>query len=164
MKAFLLAAGKGERLQPLTYDVPKALINVKGKPLIQWNIERLKRCGIRDIIINLHHLGQKIEDFLEDGSKFGVNIQYSKEFLEANYLPVEKVLTRAENGEHEYRYSEWNQFFKDSKFSVIQSLIIVENNKLHKVKNDAGLDEILVDYELGGFERQKVIYLLKSMK
>jgi MurNAc alpha-1-phosphate uridylyltransferase len=79
MKAFLLAAGKGERLQPLTYDVPKALINVKGKPLIQWNIERLKRCGIRDIIINLHHLGQKIEDFLEDGSKFGVNIQYSKE-------------------------------------------------------------------------------------
>lgn len=79
MKAFLLAAGKGERLQPLTYDVPKPLINVKGKPLIQWNIERLKRCGISDIIINLYHLGQKIENFLEDGSKFGVNIQYSKE-------------------------------------------------------------------------------------
>jgi len=79
MKAFLLAAGKGERLKPLTDQIPKPLINIKGKPLIEWNIERLARNGIKEVIINVFHLGHMIEDFLGDGSKYDVRIIYSKE-------------------------------------------------------------------------------------
>ena len=79
MKAFLLAAGKGERLKPLTNEVPKPLIKVRGKPLIQWHVERLKSSGINEIVINLFYLGHMIEEFLGDGSKFGLTIKYSKE-------------------------------------------------------------------------------------
>lgn len=91
-----------------------------------------------------------------------LNVQYSKEFLIENYLPENKVLTREENGEHEYRYSEWEFFFENSNFTIVDSLVVIEKDKDKKVVNDAGIKEIFVDFELGGFERQKVIYLLKK--
>ena len=79
MKAFLLAGGKGERLQPLTHSIPKPRVLIHGKPLIQRNIETLRESGSKDIIINLFYLGNKIEEFLGDGSKLGVEIRYSRE-------------------------------------------------------------------------------------
>ena len=79
MKAFILAAGKGTRLRSLNSNLPKPLIKIKGKPLILWNIERLRECGIKDFVINLFHKGEQIKEFLGDGSKYGVNIQYSEE-------------------------------------------------------------------------------------
>tara|TARA_B100001093_G_scaffold511743_1_gene580290 strand:+ start:7783 stop:8619 length:837 start_codon:yes stop_codon:yes gene_type:complete len=91
-----------------------------------------------------------------------LNVQYSKEFLIENYLPENKVLTREENGEHEYRYSEWELFFENSNFTIVDSLVVIEKDKDKKVVNDVGIKEIFVDFELGGFERQKVIYLLKK--
>lgn len=79
MKAMILAAGRGERMRPLTNNCPKPLLKVKGKALIEYHILGLKKAGVTDIVINHAHLGQQIEDYLGDGSRFGVSIYYSPE-------------------------------------------------------------------------------------
>ena len=79
MKAMLLAAGRGERMRPLTDHTPKPLLEVAGKPLIVWHIENLVRAGIRELVINHAHLGMLIEQALGDGSRFGAHIEYSPE-------------------------------------------------------------------------------------
>ena len=79
MKAMILAAGRGERMRPLSDHTPKPLLPVGGKPLIVWQIERLAAAGIDEIVINHAHLGAQIETALGDGSNFGVQIQYSPE-------------------------------------------------------------------------------------
>jgi MurNAc alpha-1-phosphate uridylyltransferase len=79
MIAMILAAGRGERMRPLTDHTPKPLLMVGGKPLIVWHIERLARAGITEIIINHAHLGAQIESALGDGSRYGVRIRYSPE-------------------------------------------------------------------------------------
>jgi len=75
----ILAAGRGERMRPLTDRTPKPLLPVAGKPLIVWHLERLARAGIRDLVINHAHLGDQIEALLDDGSAWGVAIRYSVE-------------------------------------------------------------------------------------
>ena len=79
MKAIILAAGRGTRLAPLTDHTPKPLLPVQGKPLIEWQIERLVEAGIVNIAINLHHLGDQIESHLGDGSEWGAALTYSRE-------------------------------------------------------------------------------------
>ena len=79
MKAMILAAGRGERMRPLTDHTPKPLLKVAGKPLIEYTIEALVAAGITDIVINLAHLGEQIPDYLGDGSRFQANIGYSNE-------------------------------------------------------------------------------------
>ncbi len=79
MKAMILAAGRGERMRPLTDITPKPLLEAGGKPLIVWHIENLARAGIRELVINHAHLGMQIETFLGDGSRYGVSIHYSPE-------------------------------------------------------------------------------------
>jgi MurNAc alpha-1-phosphate uridylyltransferase len=79
MKVMLLAAGRGERLRPLTDEVPKALVEAAGKPLIGWHLERLARAGFRDAVINVSHLGARIEERLGDGARYGMRIAYSRE-------------------------------------------------------------------------------------
>lgn len=81
MKAMILAAGRGERMRPLTDHTPKPLLPVGGKPLIVWHIEALASAGIKEIVINHAHLGQQIEAALQDGSQWGVRIQYSPEAI-----------------------------------------------------------------------------------
>ena len=75
----ILAAGRGERMRPLTDHTPKPLLEVGGKPLIVWHIERLRQAGIVDIVINIAHLGYRIPERLGDGSRWGVRIVYSDE-------------------------------------------------------------------------------------
>lgn len=75
----ILAAGRGERMRPLTDRTPKPLLAVGGKPLIVWHIERLRAAGFVHIVINHAHLGQQIEDTLGNGAAFGVSIAYSRE-------------------------------------------------------------------------------------
>ena len=75
----LLAAGRGERMRPLTDHAPKPLLPAGGKPLIVWHIERLARAGITELVINHAHLGAQIESALGDGSRYGVHIRYSPE-------------------------------------------------------------------------------------
>jgi N-acetyl-alpha-D-muramate 1-phosphate uridylyltransferase len=79
MKAMILAAGRGERMRPLTDAIPKVLLEVRGKFLIAWSIEALARSGVREIVINHAHLGHMIEAALQDGRRFGVAISYSRE-------------------------------------------------------------------------------------
>ena len=79
MKAFILAAGRGERMRPLTDHIPKPLLMAGGKPLIVWHLERLAAAGFREIVINHAHLGEQIEATLGDGSRWGLSIQYSPE-------------------------------------------------------------------------------------
>ena len=79
MKAMILAAGRGERMRPLTDSLPKPMLKVAGTPLIEHHIIKLAQAGITDIVINHAWLGDKIESYLKDGSQWGVSIQYSRE-------------------------------------------------------------------------------------
>jgi MurNAc alpha-1-phosphate uridylyltransferase len=79
MKAFILAAGRGERMRPLTDHTPKPLLMAGGKPLIVWHLERLAAAGFKEVVINHAHLGALIEQALGDGSSWGLHIQYSAE-------------------------------------------------------------------------------------
>jgi mannose-1-phosphate guanylyltransferase len=79
MKAMVFAAGRGERLRPLTETVPKALVRVAGRPMIDYPLLLLRHYGISEVIINLHHLGEQIEAYLGNGKRFDLDIIYSKE-------------------------------------------------------------------------------------
>ncbi len=79
MKAMVLAAGRGERLRPLTDHTPKPLLAVRGKPLIFWHLEALARAGVREVVVNLSWLGGAIRQALGGGEQFGLTIQYSEE-------------------------------------------------------------------------------------
>jgi MurNAc alpha-1-phosphate uridylyltransferase len=95
MKAMILAAGRGERMRPLTDHTPKPLLQVGGKPLIVWHLERLSYAGFREVIINHAHLGSQIEAALGNGQRWGLSIRYSAEMIAletaggiANALPL----------------------------------------------------------------------------
>jgi MurNAc alpha-1-phosphate uridylyltransferase len=95
MKAMILAAGRGERMRPLTDHTPKPLLKVGGKPLIVWHLERLAKAGFKEVVINHAHLGEQIEQTLGDGSQWGLHILYSHEKIAletaggiANALPL----------------------------------------------------------------------------
>ena len=79
MRAMLLAAGLGTRLRPLTETTPKALLPIAGRPILVWNLLLLKRHGITEVIINLHHQGEQIVEALADGSRYGMRVAYSHE-------------------------------------------------------------------------------------
>lgn len=79
MKAMVLAAGLGTRLRPLTLETPKPLLEAGGKTLIEYQLEKLHRVGVTEVVINLHHLGEKIENRIKDGSRFGLSVTYSRE-------------------------------------------------------------------------------------
>ncbi|NBD20561.1 NTP transferase domain-containing protein [Aquabacterium fontiphilum] len=77
--ALILAAGRGERMRPLTDHTPKPLLPVRGKPLIVWHLEALARDGVREVVINTAHLEEQFEPALGDGSRWGLRIQYAHE-------------------------------------------------------------------------------------
>lgn len=79
MRAMILAAGRGERMRPLTDHTPKPLLQVGGKPLIVWHLERLAAAGFKDVVINHAHLGAQIEQALGNGQQWGLSIEYSPE-------------------------------------------------------------------------------------
>ncbi len=79
MKAMIFAAGKGTRLRPFTDHHPKAMMEVNGIPLIERNIHYLQSFGINDFVINLHHFGEQIVDFLKEKKHFGAQIEFSQE-------------------------------------------------------------------------------------
>jgi MurNAc alpha-1-phosphate uridylyltransferase len=79
MRAMILAAGRGERMRPLTGTTPKPLLEAGGKPLIVWTLEALLRAGFHDLVINVSHLGERIESALGDGRRWDARIRYSRE-------------------------------------------------------------------------------------
>jgi len=79
MRAMVFAAGLGTRLHPLTEELPKCLVPVGGRPMIEYGLLLLRHYGIREIIVNIHHLGEQIEDHLRNGERLGLDITYSRE-------------------------------------------------------------------------------------
>lgn len=78
-RAMVLAAGRGTRLAPLTNTLPKPLMSVGGRPLLEHILDFLRAGGIEDVVINLHHLGERIEETIGDGRRFGLRVRYSWE-------------------------------------------------------------------------------------
>ncbi len=111
MKAMVFAAGHGERLRPLTEKLPKALIPVAGRPMIEYPLLLLRHHGITKVIINLHYLGDKIREYLRDGAKLGLRITYSEE---KELLDTGGGLLRAKS------------FLADGPFIVINSDVIID--------------------------------------
>ena len=111
MKAMVFAAGYGERLRPLTERLPKALVAVAGRPMIEYPLFLLRHYGISEIIINVHHLGEKIKEHLRDGKKLGLKITYSEE----------KELLDTGGGLLQAR-----AFLEDGTFIVINSDVIID--------------------------------------
>ena len=91
------------------------------------------------------------------------NVVYPKEFLKSNSLPLNRILTRKMNGEREYKFRDWEKFFKKSGFKIDETMIVKEKHeKVINKKNDNNIKEKIVNFELGGFERQKIIYMVSK--
>ncbi|MEO8461472.1 MAG: sugar phosphate nucleotidyltransferase, partial [Dokdonella sp.] len=78
-RALIFAAGRGERMRPLTDTTPKPLLEVGGKRLIEWHLQRLAARNVRDVVVNTAHLAEQFPAALGDGSRYGVQIQYLRE-------------------------------------------------------------------------------------
>ena len=146
MRAMILAAGRGERLRPITDTIPKPLVEVCSKPLLVWHIEKLKKAGIKEILVNSAYLSQKIVDFLGDGSKFGVSITHSVEGssgLETaggiiNALPFFKGEDFLVINGDTFIDADYSQFLKPLPQDKVAHLYLVENPP-HNLKGDFSL-------------------------
>jgi MurNAc alpha-1-phosphate uridylyltransferase len=146
----ILAAGRGERMRPLTDHTPKPLLPVGGKSLIVWHIERLRNAGFSHIVINHAHLGQQIEDALGNGAALGVSIEYSREVsaLEtaggiATALPlIDSEVFPVVNGDIycEYDFSRLAEPLARLAAGHDQAHLVLVDNPLHHPNGDFVLD------------------------
>lgn len=147
MKAIILAAGFGTRLNPLTNNLPKPMLTIANKPIIQHNIEWLRKNSIKDIAVNLHHLPEKIKNFLGDGSKFNVHITYSYE------KDILGTAGGVKNLEHFAKGSAFLVYYGDNITNLdVKKLINFHHEKkgiaaicLHKIKEDELKDSSIVE-------------------
>ena len=156
MRAMILAAGLGTRMRPLTNNTPKPLLEVGGKPLIVWHIENLREAGFRDIVINVAYLGQKIIDYLGNGSRYGVNLYFSDEQAEGaletaggivKALPLLSETFLVVNGDV------WSDFTYDKNFKLSANqwahLVLIDNPQ-HNLKGDFFLNGTKKKYTFSG--------------
>jgi MurNAc alpha-1-phosphate uridylyltransferase len=145
MKAMILAAGRGERMRPLTIHTPKPLLLAAGKPLIEHTIKQLVAAGFNDIVINHAHMGQQIEDQLGNGHQFGANISYSPEGEQAletaggiinalHLLGNETFLVVNGDIATDFPFAELNNITVD-----LAHLVLIDN-PAHNAAGDFGLD------------------------
>jgi len=149
MKAMILAAGRGDRLRPLTDDIPKPLIKVAGKSLIEYHLENLAHAGFKKIVINTAWLAEKIHQDIGDGANYGVSIQYSDEgeALETaggiiNALPLlGKEPFLVVNGDTwcDFNFSDLPELKTDK----LAHLILVDNPE-HNQKGDFAIQDGLI--------------------
>jgi NDP-sugar pyrophosphorylase family protein len=111
MKAMVLAAGLGQRLLPVTERIPKPLVQVAGRAMIEYPLLLLRHCGIQEVVINLHHLGEQIQDHLGTGERLGLKIHYSQE---EKLLDTGGALLRA------------RPFFDEETFLVVTSDVVID--------------------------------------
>lgn len=121
MKAMILAAGKGTRVRPLTHDLPKAMIPILGKPVMEYLIEHLARHGVTEIMANTSHQAARIEQYFGDGRRFGVNLGYSFEGHIQNGEIVPFALGSAGGMKH---IQEFGGFFDDTTIVICGDAII----------------------------------------
>ena len=147
MRAMILAAGRGERMQPLTDTLPKPLLEVRGKPLIVWHLEKLSRNGFQEVVINIAHLGEKIIETLGDGSRWNLKIHYSDE-RKAGALEsaggIKKALTLL--GDAPFLVVNGDVFCEyefESDFNLKEKLahLILVHNPPHNEKGDFALNK-----------------------
>jgi MurNAc alpha-1-phosphate uridylyltransferase len=148
--AMILAAGRGERMRPLTDHTPKPLLLVGGKSLIVWHIERLRAAGFSHIVINHAHLGQLIEAALGNGAEFGVSIEYSREGVAletaggiATALPlIESEVFPVVNGDIycEYDFSRLAEPMARLASGHDQAHLVLVDNPPHNAKGDFVLE------------------------
>jgi MurNAc alpha-1-phosphate uridylyltransferase len=146
----ILAAGRGERMRPLTDHTPKPLLQVGGKPLIVWHIERLRAAGFTHIVINHAHLGQQIEDALGNGAALGVSIEYSREGVAletaggiATALPlIDSEVFTVVNGDIycEFDFSRLAEPLARLAAGHDQAHLVLVDNPPHNLKGDFVLD------------------------
>ncbi|MCX6052230.1 MAG: nucleotidyltransferase family protein [Campylobacterales bacterium] len=154
MKAMILAAGRGERMRPLTDTLPKPLLEVRGKPLIVWHVEKLAACGFKEIIINIAHLGYKISEFLGDGSTWLVEIKYSDEQQEGGLESAGGIIKALPLlGDEPFLVVNGDVFCDydfDANFDLGEKLahLILVPNPEHNPQGDFGLDGSLVVNEV----------------
>lgn len=157
MRAMILAAGRGQRMRPLTDHIPKPLLKVGGKPLIVWHIENLAKAGFKELVINYAHLGEQIERSLGNGQEWGLSIEYSPEKVAletaggiANALhSLGKSAFLVVNGD---TYTTFN--FADCKMKAAAMVeknqsahLVLINNPEQHTEGDFTLDEHLVGFE-----------------
>jgi ubiquinone/menaquinone biosynthesis C-methylase UbiE len=120
----------------------------------------LKKNGVFIIIDRAHNNSTSDEEIERI-----LNITYDEEFLKKNYRRLDEKLTRKENGEHEYRFYEWKEFFQKAGFELISNVIIKTKTEENlKLKNDDNIKEIFTEYELGAFGNRKIAYVLSPLK
>ena len=147
MKAMILAAGRGERMRPLTDHTPKPLLEVRGKPLIVHHIERLAAAGFKEIVINIAHLGYMIPEALGDGSKWGVKLLYSDEqhagALESAGGIVKALPLLGDDPFLVVNGDVWTDYPYDPAFALPDSLahLILVSNPDHNPQGDFALEE-----------------------
>jgi len=156
MTAMILAAGLGSRMRPLTNHTPKPLLKIGEKPLIVWHIERLKKAGFNQIVINVAYLGEQIMDYLGDGSKYDVQITFSDERNEGaletaggiiKALPLLSDTFFVINGDIWTDYT-FDRSFKLNKNSLAH-LILIDNPE-HNLTGDFLLDGTKDKYTFSG--------------
>lgn len=130
MNAMIFAAGLGTRLKPLTDTMPKAMVPINGKPLIQILIERLKAIGVTEIVVNVHHFAQQIIDFINANNSFGINITFSDETQQL--LETGGGLKKAA------------QLFSNDKPILVHNVDILSNADLLSLYNNAPSTTLLV--------------------
>ena len=163
MTAMILAAGLGSRMRPLTNNTPKPLLEVGGKPLIVWHIEQLEKAGFKEIVINVAYLGEKIIEYLGDGSEYGVKIIFSDEreegaletaggivkalpWLSETFLVINGDIWTDYNYRHDFNLEENN----------LAHLVLVKNPE-HNLEGDFFLAETEKKYTFSG-----IAYYAKS--
>ena len=145
MKVFMLAAGLGKRLRPYTEELPKPLIKVKNKPLISWNLKKIKKAGFKDVVINTHYLSNKIVRSVGKGEKYGLKINYSYEeeiqgtggcLIKAKkFIQKEPFLLLSGDLWTDYPFEK----FLDFKLKNAAHLIFIEDKKAKDAYLEAGI-------------------------
>jgi len=157
MRAMILAAGRGERMRPLTDNTPKPLLKVGGKPLIVWHLESIANAGIKEVVINHAHLGKQIVNALGNGHQWGVSIQYSAEEVAletaggiANALPLlgdQPFLVVNGDIFTDMDFSAYQEVVKNmQQQNQLAHLFLVDNPPQH-AKGDFALSKSLVQTE-----------------
>ena len=135
MKAMILAAGKGTRVRPITYTIPKPLIPILQKPVMEFLLELLRKHGFNEIMVNVSHLAEEIENYFRDGQRFGVDIAYS---FEGSIVEGKLVGSALGSAGGLKRIQDFNAFFDDT-FIVLCGDALIDLDlsaavKLHKDK------------------------------
>jgi len=145
MRAMILAAGRGERMRPLTDITPKPLLKVAGKMLIEYHLENLARAGIKDVVINHAWLGEQITDTLGDGARYGLSIRYSDEgktALETAGGIIKALPLLGDDPFVVVNGDIWTDYdFRQLPKPACKIHLVLVNNPDHNPKGDFALDE-----------------------